>query len=163
MPKKISGKPFWFSSLGQQVQFGGFLKFCRTFGVELFCSLRVYRKKNKTGTSKKFRFFNFRKKRKMRILNSLIVPKYIKGETLWAFWHFSLMQNIRKPEGGALWRQKKIEKSRTVPKKIARKSFWLKQGLEPVTAGFTVKRVLTSTRERVKSVKSGTNTMRSVV
>ena len=27
----------------------------------------------------------FEKKRKMRILNSLIVPKYLKGETLWAF------------------------------------------------------------------------------
>ena len=25
-------KPFWFSSLGQQVQFGVFSKFCRTFG-----------------------------------------------------------------------------------------------------------------------------------
>ena len=48
-------------------------------------------------------------------------------------------------------------------RKNARKSFWLKQGLEPVTAGFTVNRiktVLTSTRERVKS---GTYTMRSVV
>ena len=47
MPKKLKGgphsvsgnvlsgkkeKPFWFSSLGQQVQFGVFLKFCRTFG-----------------------------------------------------------------------------------------------------------------------------------
>ena len=31
-------------SLDQQVQFGGFLKFCRTFGVELFWSLQVYRK-----------------------------------------------------------------------------------------------------------------------
>ena len=51
-------------------------------------------------------------------------------------------------------------------KKIARKSFWLRQGLEHVTAGFTVnqvKTVLTSTRERVKSVKSGTYTMKSVV
>ena len=55
----------------------------------------------------------------MRILNSLIVPKYIKGETLWAFWHFSLLQNIKKnlkvvPFEG----EKKFEKSRTVPKKI---------------------------------------------
>ena len=32
----------------------------------------------------------------MRILNGLIVPKYIKWETLWAFWHFSLLQNIKK-------------------------------------------------------------------
>ena len=64
---------------------------------------------------------------------------------------------------------KKIGKSRTVPKKIergdpsvssafanARKSFWLKKGLETVTAGFTV--------NRVKSVlECGTYTMRSVV
>ena len=41
----LRGKPFWFSFLGQRVQFGGFLKFCRTFGVELFWSLQVYRKK----------------------------------------------------------------------------------------------------------------------
>ena len=39
-------KPVWFSSLGQGVQFGGFLKFCKTFGVELFWSLQVYRKKH---------------------------------------------------------------------------------------------------------------------
>ena len=28
----LRGKLFWFSSLGQQVQFGFFLKFCGTFG-----------------------------------------------------------------------------------------------------------------------------------
>ena len=28
----LRGKLFWFSSLGQQVQFGVFSKFCRTFG-----------------------------------------------------------------------------------------------------------------------------------
>ena len=28
----LRGNPFWFSTLGQQVQFGVFLKFCRTFG-----------------------------------------------------------------------------------------------------------------------------------
>ena len=28
----LRGKPFWFSSLGQQVQFGVFSEFCRTFG-----------------------------------------------------------------------------------------------------------------------------------
>ena len=113
----------------------------------------------------------------MRILNSLIVLKYIiKRETLWAFWNFSLLQNITKNlKMGPFEGEKKSKKnrivpkkieSRTVSKKIARKSFWLRQGLEPVTAGFTVNRVktvLTSTRERVKSVKSGTYTMRSVV
>ena len=30
----LRGKPFWFSSLCQREQFGGFLKVCRTFGVE---------------------------------------------------------------------------------------------------------------------------------
>ena len=54
----------------------------------------------------------------MRILNSLIVPKYIKRETLWVFWYFSLLQNIKKLKGGNLWRRKKSKKSRTVPKKI---------------------------------------------
>ena len=44
----LRGKPFWLISLGQRVQFGGFLKFCRTFGVELFWSLQVYRKKTLT-------------------------------------------------------------------------------------------------------------------
>ena len=43
----LRGKPFWFSSLGQQLQFDSFLKFCRTFGVELFWSFQVYRKENK--------------------------------------------------------------------------------------------------------------------
>ena len=50
----LRGKPFWFSSLGQRVwfsslgqQFGVSLKFCRAFGVELFWSLQVYRKKFK--------------------------------------------------------------------------------------------------------------------
>ena len=40
------GKPFWFSSLDQIVQFGAII-FCRTF-VELFWSVRVDRKKRVT-------------------------------------------------------------------------------------------------------------------
>ena len=39
-------KPFWFSSLDQVVQFGAII-FCRTF-VELFWSVRVFRKKRVT-------------------------------------------------------------------------------------------------------------------
>ena len=39
-------KPFWFSSLGQMLQFGAII-FCRTF-VELFWSVRVDRKKRVT-------------------------------------------------------------------------------------------------------------------
>ena len=38
-----TGKPFWFSSLGQVVQFGAII-FCRLF-EELFWSVRVDRKK----------------------------------------------------------------------------------------------------------------------
>ena len=64
MPKKLNGatfslarncilrekkkKPFWFSSLGQQVQFGA-LKFCRIFGRTVLVTSSV--SKNKTGTS----------------------------------------------------------------------------------------------------------------
>ena len=60
MPKKVKGgplvspgmvcyagkqeKPFWFSSLGQIVQFGAII-FCRTF-VELFWSVQVVLKKH---------------------------------------------------------------------------------------------------------------------
>ena len=84
----------------------------------------------------------------MITLNSLIVPKYLKGETLW---HFSLPQNIKKTRR---WDPLKAKKFRIVSKKIekgdpsvsfafahARKYFWLKQGFEPVTTGFTVNRV----------------------
>ena len=39
-------KPFWFSSLGQMVQFGAII-FCRTF-VELFSSVQVVFKKTLT-------------------------------------------------------------------------------------------------------------------
>ena len=64
-------------------------------------------------------FFIFEKKRKMRILNSLIVPKYIKGETLWDFQTSIMFQNIKKIEGGTLWYNQKIfeKKSHSAEKK----------------------------------------------
>ena len=37
-------KPFWFSSLGQQIQFGVFLKFCRTFGRTILVTSGVSKK-----------------------------------------------------------------------------------------------------------------------
>ena len=46
----LRGKPFWFSSLGQQVQFRVFLKYCGTFGITILVTSDV--SKNKTGTSK---------------------------------------------------------------------------------------------------------------
>ena len=39
-------KPFWFSSLGQQVQFGVILKFCRTFGRTILVTSGVSKKKH---------------------------------------------------------------------------------------------------------------------
>ena len=41
-----------------------------------------------------------RKKTKNENFESLIVPKNLKRETLWAFWNFSLLHNIKKLEGG---------------------------------------------------------------
>ena len=38
---------------------------------------------------------NFRKTKKMRIFNSLIVPKNLKEGTLWDFLTFVLLQNIK--------------------------------------------------------------------
>ena len=79
--------------------------------------------------------------------------------------------HIKKIEGGPFEGKTNSKKGRTVPKKNeigdpsvssafanARKCFWLKQGLEPVT----VNRVK-SVHTRQKSVKSGTHTMSSVV
>ena len=102
----------------------------------------------------------------MRILNSLIVPKYLRGETRWNFWHFSLLQNFKKNLKVGPFEGKKIKKVAQCRKKLkegissvfanARKSFWLKQVLEPVTARLN--------KNREKSVlKSDTFTMRSVV
>ena len=55
-------------------------------------------------------FFSFRKCR--------IVPKNIKGGTLWALLTHILLQNIKKLESGTLLRHSKIfEKSRTMPEK----------------------------------------------
>ena len=55
----------------------------------------------------------------MKILNSLIVPKYIKRETLWAFWHFSLLQNIKKnSKVGPFEGEKNSKKRRTGHKKL---------------------------------------------
>ena len=47
----------------------------------------------------------------MRILNSLLVPKYTKGETFWAFWHLSLLQNTIKTR---MWDPLKAKKSKKV-------------------------------------------------
>ena len=62
----------------------------------------------------------------MRILNSFIVPNYIKRETLWAFWHISFLQNIKKNlKVGPFEGEKVRKKRRTVPKKTERGPFTL--------------------------------------
>ena len=55
----------------------------------------------------------------MTILNSRIVPKNLKGGTLWDFQTSIMFQNIKKIEGGAFGTIKKLpKKSLIVPKKI---------------------------------------------
>ena len=55
----------------------------------------------------------------MTFLNSLKVPKNLKGVTLWDFQTSIMFQSIKKYEGGTLWyNKKKFEKSLIVPKKI---------------------------------------------
>ena len=44
----LRGKPFWFSSFGQQVQFGVFSEFCRTFGRTILATSGVSKKKTKS-------------------------------------------------------------------------------------------------------------------
>ena len=56
----------------------------------------------------------------MRFLNSVTVPKNVKGGTLCDFLTSIVLQNIKKIEGGTLWGKifnPKISKSRIVPKK----------------------------------------------
>ena len=57
-------KPFWFSSLGQMVQFGAII-FCRTF-VELFWSVQVVLKKTLTKSHDYSRLFSKEKRRLKR-------------------------------------------------------------------------------------------------
>ena len=55
----------------------------------------------------------------MRFLNSVAVPKNVKGGTLWDFLTSIVLQNIETNEGETLWcNQKNFKKSRIVPKKI---------------------------------------------
>ena len=55
----------------------------------------------------------------MTILNSLIVPKNLKGGTLWDFQTCIMLQNIKKIEGATLWyNQKNFEKMSHSAEKI---------------------------------------------
>ena len=55
----------------------------------------------------------------MTILNGLIVPKNLKGGTLWDFQTSIMFQNIKKIEGGTLWyNQKNFEKKSHSAEKI---------------------------------------------
>ena len=54
----------------------------------------------------------------MRFLNSVTVPKDVKGGTLWDFFTSIVLQNIETNEEGTLWcNPKNFKKSRIVPKK----------------------------------------------
>ena len=55
---------------------------------------------------------------KMRFLNSVTVPKNVKGGTLWDFLTSIVLQNIETNEGGTLWCNPNIfKKNRIVRKK----------------------------------------------
>ena len=54
----------------------------------------------------------------MRFLNSVTVPKNVKGRTLWDFLTSIVLQNIETNEGGPFGAIQKVsKKSRIVPKK----------------------------------------------
>ena len=58
-----------------------------------------------------------KKKQKMRIFNSLIVPKNLKECTLWDFLTFVLLQNTKKMKEGIFGdMKKKLRKKVTKPK-----------------------------------------------
>ena len=67
-------KPFWFSSLGQMVQFGAII-FCRTF-VELFWSVQVVFQKTLTKSHDYSRLFSKEKRRLKSI--KMIIRKNLK-------------------------------------------------------------------------------------
>ena len=105
----------------------------------------------------------FEKKTKMRILNSLIVPKILKkGGTLWDFLTFFLLQNIKKLKGGLfgdIWKISKKSltkpKSLIVPKKVRNLCFGIlvkklahTHGFEHETSGLKSKHLTTRPRTR---------------
>ena len=53
----------------------------------------------------------------MRFLNSVTVPKNVKGWTLWDFLTSIVLQNIETNEGGPFRAIQSFKKSRIVPKK----------------------------------------------
>ena len=65
-------------------------------------------------------FLIFETKRKMAILNSLIVPKYKKGRNFGGFWQFSLLQNIKKNKVGPFEGKHNCEKKSQTAEKIER-------------------------------------------
>ena len=139
----LRGKLFWFSSQGQRVQFVDvFLRFCRSFGVELFWSLQVYRKtrrerpksapylrlKNIQGTTiVKIWKKNFSKKLFLKFFfekKYFLVAKCRKTQkkAIQAHSTFSTNRKFQKKCKGVPFDkfQKFSKKSRTVPKKIQR-------------------------------------------
>ena len=78
-------KPFWFSSLGQMVQFGAII-ICRTF-VELFWSVQVVFKKQLTKSHDNSRLFS-KEKRRLKMLQISVYFIYI----VWSVrnWHWDL-------------------------------------------------------------------------
>ena len=101
--------------------------------------------------------------KKIRILNSLIVPKILKKGTLWDFLTFVLLQNIKKKLKGGLFgdilkiSKKSLTKpkSHIVPKKVRTFCFGIlvkklahTHGFEHETSGLKSKHLTTRPRTR---------------
>ena len=67
----LRGKPFWFSSLGQQEQFGVLVKFFRTFGRTTLVTSGVLKKFNKTLTKSLAIVGSFQEKQRLKTMTQM--------------------------------------------------------------------------------------------
>ena len=74
-----------------------------------------------------------KKKQKMRIFNSLIVPKNLKEVTLWDFLTFVMLQNTKKMKGGISGDMKKNCEKKSQSRNTMHKKFWSRARLEPTS------------------------------
>ena len=71
--------------------------------------------------------------KKMRIFNSLIVPKNLEEGTIWNFLTFVLLQNTKKMMGGIFGDMKKNCEKKSQSRNNMHKKFWLWARLEPTS------------------------------
>ena len=118
----LRGKHFWFSSLGQQVQLGVFLKFCRNFGRTVLVTSGV--SKNKPASAQVGAISKAQKHQKCQSIGELRTLLWIffrkkvsqcrkkteRGDHL-GFFTIHFVQKYQKIEGGTLRNKKFFEKT----------------------------------------------------